>query len=348
MSDSELLCYCRPGFEPELAAELMARTAALGVAGYCRTGAGWVSFVSPEAAALLAKLKFSRLIFARQLLLVGARLDNLPRENRIEPLLAAARAQGLPPAAELWVESADSAAGRELLPFCRKFTVPLRARLKREGLLTPTATDKRLHVFFHSGDSCQLGYSLTANSSPNYLGIRRLKMPPAAPSRSTLKLEEALLTFIPDWANRPHDRQQAVDLGASPGGWTYQLVRHGMAVQAVDNGRLDAALLKTGLVEHHAADGFKYAPPNKVQLLVCDMVESPQRITALMVQWLLRDWCDEMIFNLKLPMKKRFAEVESCLDQIHQQLRAAGVDFSLQAKQLYHDREEITVHLARR
>ena len=41
-----LLCYCRPGFEPELAAELSARAAGAGVGGYARTerGSGYVVF----------------------------------------------------------------------------------------------------------------------------------------------------------------------------------------------------------------------------------------------------------------------------------------------------------------
>ena len=53
------------------------------------------------------------------------------------------------------------------------------------------------------------------------MGIPRLRFPRGAPSRSSLKLEEAWLVFL-----RAKERQQrlvpgmqAVDLGAAPGGW---------------------------------------------------------------------------------------------------------------------------------
>ena len=52
------------------------------------------------------------------------------------------------------------------------------------------------------------------------------------------------------------------------------------------------------------------------------------------------------MFNLKLPMKKRHAEVERCAALIHDTLRRARVPATLALKQLYHDREEVTGYLA--
>ena len=46
------------------------------------------------------------------------------------------------------------------------------------------------------------------------------------------------------------------------------------------------------------------------------------------------------VFNLKLPMKKRWQETRLCLDLFAQQ---AQKPLTIRAKQLYHDREEITV-----
>ena len=47
------------------------------------------------------------------------------------------------------------------------------------------------------------------------MGIPRLKFPSDAPSRSTLKLEEAFHMFIPydEWEERLEGGLQAVDLG---------------------------------------------------------------------------------------------------------------------------------------
>ena len=80
------------------------------------------------------------------------------------------------------------------------------------------------------------------------MGIPRLRFPADAPSRSTLKLEEAFHVFIPadEWDERPASGMHAVDLGACPGGWTYQLVKRSMMVHSVDNGPMAPSLMETG------------------------------------------------------------------------------------------------------
>ena len=182
------------------------------------------------------------------------------------------------------------------------------------------------------------------------MGIPRLKFPAEAPSRSTLKLEEAILTFIPQAEEKKRftDSMTGVDLGACPGGWTYQLVKRGVFVYAVDHGKMAASLHETGRIEHCAEDGFKFQPPKRktIDWLVCDMVEQPIRISKLIAKWLINGWCRETIFNLKLPMKKRYQEVQLCLNYLGDELAKNGFRFSIQAKHLYHDREEITVHIA--
>jgi 23S rRNA (cytidine2498-2'-O)-methyltransferase len=180
------------------------------------------------------------------------------------------------------------------------------------------------------------------------MGIARLRMPSAAPSRSTLKLAEALLEFFDERERSTlfAPGTTAVDLGASPGGWTWQLVQRHMRVVAVDNGAIDPALLDSGLVKHRRDDGFHFRPPEPVDWMVCDMVESPSRIARLAAQWVGEGWCGGAIFNLKLPMKKRWEEVERCRAIIDEALGGGG--YFLRMKHLSHDREEVTAYLARR
>lgn len=59
--------------------------------------------------------------------------------------------------------------------------------------------------------------------------------------------------------------------------------------------------------------------------MVCDMVEKPAKVAALMASWLVNGWCRETIFNLKLPMKKRYEEVSQNLAYIQQQLDEHGL-----------------------
>ncbi|WP_411358582.1 23S rRNA (cytidine(2498)-2'-O)-methyltransferase RlmM [Pseudidiomarina salilacus] len=359
---SGLVAYCRPGFESDCAAELQEKAAVLGSFGYCQTKAqqGYVIYrcAAEEAEHLAKKLALSELIFSRQFIAILAEIDDLPSEDRVTPLQLALLDEqvtenfaGIKPAGDLRVETPDTNVGKELTKFCRKFTVPLRQGLRKAGWMTPQVSDRRptLHAFFISNQHVILGFSFSFNQSPWLMGIPRLRMPSDAPSRSTLKLDEAFQVFIPahEREERVQSGMNAVDLGAAPGGWTYQLVHRGMMVQAVDNGPMAESLMDTGQVKHIREDGFRYRPKKKnVTWLVCDMVEKPSRVGELMTSWILEGDCKEAIFNLKLPMKRRYAAVAEYLAQMKETLSTEGRGrFELQAKQLYHDREEITVHL---
>lgn len=146
---------------------------------------------------------------------------------------------------------------------------------------------------------------------------------------------------------RVRSGMNAVDLGACPGGWTYQLVRRGMMVSAVDNGPMNEKLMETGQVKHFREDGFRFEPQRKnIYWLVCDMVEKPARVAELIEAWAINGWFKEAIFNLKLPMKSRYKEVMAILNTMQEILKENGInEFQLQCKHLYHDRDEVTVHL---
>ena len=353
---NKVLLYCRQGFEKECAAEITAKAAEREVFGFARVKeeSGYVLFECyqpEEAEKLVRELPFSELIFSRQMIVVGELLRDLPPSDRVTPvsgMLSGVVEKG----GELRVEVPDTNESKELLKFCRKFTVPLRAGLRSAGILLNYESNKRpvVHVFFIAPGCCYVGYSLPENNSPFFMGIPRLKFPSDAPSRSTLKLEEAFHVFIPadEWDERLGSGMYAVDLGACPGGWTWQLVKRSMMVHAVDNGPMAPGLMDTGQVFHHREDGFRYRPTrNNIYWLVCDMVEKPVRVANLMADWMINGWCREAIFNLKLPMKKRYEEVSQNLAMIDEKLKANGINAQIRARQLYHDREEVTVHIWR-
>jgi 23S rRNA (cytidine2498-2'-O)-methyltransferase len=106
---------------------------------------------------------------------------------------------------------------------------------------------------------------------------------------------------------------------------------------------MQVELMKTGMVEHLKTDAFTYEPDKKVDWLVCDMAERPLHVSRLIARWLTKGLCHNAIFNLKLPMKKRLLATHECIDLLHQQLTEKNIKFTIQAKHLYHDREEITV-----
>lgn len=348
MNAQALLIYCRPGFEKEAAAEIQARTAQAGISGYVKTrpDSGFVLFQSMEVMAPEQQLRlhYHELIFARQLVfLFEGEPWALPAGDRITPLLENLRRCGAG-FRELRLETADTNEAKELSGFLRKFTPAVESALQKSGLQQRKAAHT-LHLFFLDSTSVYAGFSAPDNASPWLLGIPRLKFPAAAPSRSTLKLEEAFLCFLSTEQRRELLREGAtgVDLGAAPGGWTWQLVKHGLSVTAIDNGPMDAALMQTGQVEHLKVDGFHYRPVRPVSWLVCDMVEKPARIAELCAGWVADGAAANAIFNLKLPMKKRYEEVQLCQDIIAQRMGTKA--YRLRIKQLFHDREEVTAWL---
>jgi 23S rRNA (cytidine2498-2'-O)-methyltransferase len=347
-----VLLYCRAGFENECAGEFCAVAAGHGVDGYARTkpDTGYVLFTphaSEHLAALAEALHIRDLIFARQFVFVAPLIADLPVDDRATPLAAAIVPLGHE-FSDLWLETADTNEAKELSSFLKKFQKPLFYALQNSGVAATGSHDNqfapRLHVFFLSSAAAYVGVSNPSRASPWPLGIPRLRSPRGAPSRSTQKLAEAFIVF--DLERRLRAGQTAVDLGAAPGGWSFQFAQREIHVTAIDNGNIDPALMATGLVEHIKADGFHWRPKRGgVDWLVCDMVEKPVRIAQLMADWVAEGRTQHAIFNLKLPMKKRREEVERCFDLIDARLEQAGRRYELKARQLYHDREEITVYL---
>ena len=349
---TSIVLYCRPGFEKECGAEIQEKASWNEMYGYLELlkNQGVVFFhlhESDDGEKLIRKLPLKRLIFTRQWFVTLTDKIDLPEYNRVEAITEALGTDWQ--YADLRMETPDTNDGKALSKFCRKLAVPLRQGLRKVKCLSEKG-DKNgaiLHALFLSGQEVILGFSLHENNSPHVMGIPRLRFPSQSPSRSTLKLDEAFLYFVPrsEWEERLTSGMNAVDLGSAPGGWTYQLVRRGMMVTSVDNGPMAESLMETGQVKHKMMDGFKYVPMKQnVHWLVCDMIEKPTRVAKLMADWLLKGYCKEAIFNLKLPMKGRYQQVNEDLQLIKDEFVKHKVKYELYAKHLYYDREEVTVH----
>jgi 23S rRNA (cytidine2498-2'-O)-methyltransferase len=350
---------CRPGFEPEAAAEGRVALAGAGLDAMPEPATGLVRFRFADAVPRAALPAPRDLVFARAAWAAFARLDRIDPKDRLSPLLAAL--DGVPAVADAWVEVPDGGDGAALAAFARSFEAALISALRRGGRLDPSCGIV-LRVLAASGTDLALALDRAGELPPGRAGVPRLKLPREAPSRSALKIEEAWLTLL-----APAERERAlaagmtaVDLGAAPGGWSWQLARLGLRVTAIDNGPLAPSALATGRIQHMRADGFRWRPPRPVDWLVCDMVEQPSRVARLIGDWLARGDARAALFNLKLPMKKRWPETVACLAALADMIDAVlppavvaaagrsamaadGGRFELRARQLYHDREEITV-----
>ncbi|MDE2310113.1 MAG: 23S rRNA (cytidine(2498)-2'-O)-methyltransferase RlmM [Betaproteobacteria bacterium] len=341
------LLYCRPGFEQDCAQEALrqARQQSPVIAAQppILANSGYAVVALNEQT-----LSYRELIFARQLIRLHQTIEALPERDRLTPILAAiATLPGMFGA--LWLEVPDTNEGKTLSAFTRRFQPLLENALREQGRLQDDIKLPRLHIFFPDKSSALVGTSDPHNSAAAIMGIVRQNMPAEAPSRSTLKLAEAIEVFM-DRSEQTRLLRQgmtAVDLGAAPGGWTWQLVKRGIRVTAIDNGPMKGVLAKHPLVQHLRQDGFKYVPRCAVDWLVCDMVEQPSRVARLIEEWFAAGLARHAIFNLKLPMKQRIAALDGALNGIRSHLDHEGINYRILAKQLYHDREEVTVFITR-
>ncbi|MEO6929800.1 MAG: 23S rRNA (cytidine(2498)-2'-O)-methyltransferase RlmM [Casimicrobiaceae bacterium] len=362
-----VVAYCRAGFEGETAIDITRVAEAAGARAHCAPVAN-AAYVAADVATLDMRRWRQALIdmppiFARSMFVgsgphalvpAGHAAGQRTGVDRVTPIVAAIEALATP-AAALWVEFADTNEGKAMSTLARALTARIEGELRVRGLLPHASTDahaprnrKRLHVFLPDGAAAYVGTSIGESGSPWPMGIPRLRMPHSAPSRSTLKLVEALVTFLGDAeASALRPGMHAVDLGAAPGGWTWQLAHRGLRVTAVDNGALRGDIADDSLVTHVRADGFKYRPRRAVDWVTCDIVEQPLRIATLMADWLAGGLARRALFNLKLPMKKRYDEVLRCAAVIEDRLSGAAIDATLRVRQLYHNRAEVTAYLAR-
>lgn len=101
------------------------------------------------------------------------------------------------------------------------------------------------------------------------------------PSRAYLKLWEAW-TRLGAW---PAPGETCLDLGASPGGWTWAAAQLGAAVTAIDKAELDPAIAAMPGVTHRTGSAFALGP-EPVDWLLSDVIAYPRRMLALVTRWI--------------------------------------------------------------
>jgi 23S rRNA (cytidine2498-2'-O)-methyltransferase len=190
------------------------------------------------------------------------------------------------------------------------------------------------------------GVSLSRDNLSDWPGgMRHYAQLPEQISRAELKLLEALETFgvsLPDSGD-------ALDLGAAPGGWTRLLRDAGMRVVAVDPARLDDRL--GGRVEHYRGYAEDYleealARRKKFDIIANDMRMDAREAARLLVQARSCLRPDGFIIStLKLPHAAIDIDPSRNLKEA---IRLLEKHFAVvQAKQLFHNRQEVTVIAAK-
>ena len=134
-------------------------------------------------------------------------------------------------------------------------------------------------------------------SSPFPDGEARFVEDRTAPSRAYLKLWE-LFTLLEE---RPKPGDLCVDLGCSPGGWTWVLQKLGARVVSVDKAALDPAVAGLPGIEFRQLSAFALDPRavGRVDWLFSDVVCYPTRLLALVQKWLAAGTVRRFVCTLK-------------------------------------------------
>jgi len=117
------------------------------------------------------------------------------------------------------------------------------------------------------------------------------------PSRAYRKLWEAL-TLI---GRRPLPGETCLDLGSSPGGWSWALQRLGARVISVDKAPLAPEIARLPGIEHRSESAFALDPARigPVDWLFSDVVCYPARLLALVERWLAAETCRRFVCAVK-------------------------------------------------
>ena len=229
---------------------------------------------------------------------------------------------------------------RVLLEFCReRFTRVWRRYAPPDALPWPDSPALVLNVAVATAGTWACAMPLRELSDPRPGGIHRMAFDPAAPARSYMKVEEAFDLM----GERPARGQTVVDLGASPGGWSYAFLKRGCAVTAVDNGpmRLRDPERHGGRLTHVREDGVTFEPlprSRPVDWLVSDMLVSTGKNIGMLRRWFDGRWMQRFVVNVKLPQVELYPSLRPMVDYLD---TVPGVAFRL--RHLYHDRREVTL-----
>ena len=181
----------------------------------------------------------------------------------------------------------------------------------------------------------------------------------APPSRAYQKLEEAFAWM----GTAPRAGETCVDLGASPGGWTATMVKHGARVVAVDRAPLVPALAHHPLVTSVIGNAFTYLPDAvadadadadadavavavaaaPVDWLVSDVVCEPPRSLGLCDAWLSGGLCRNLVVTVKFKGRAGYGVLAE-LSPLFARVRP---EFA-RVKQLAHNKNEVTVMVSRK
>ncbi len=129
------------------------------------------------------------------------------------------------------------------------------------------------------------------------------------PSRAYLKLWEAITRF----GVYPKPGDVCIDLGATPGGWSWVLASLGAQVTAVDKAPLAPKIAAMPNVTYRQESAFGIVPAQEPTMdwLVCDVIAYPSRMVRLMQAWVDAGKARNIVCTLKFQGETDFDSADA-------------------------------------
>jgi len=247
------------------------------------------------------------------------------------------------------VQRPETPKGQALTELANKVEVKLEKTLRANGLMPePSRGLPRLHLYIASNTLAFVGVSDPHLAAPYPLDISKKTPGGEAPNTSAVELSEALDFFIPqgEHLTRLKAGMRTVNLGALPGGWSWELTRRGLLTTAVDRTELPAPLRASNLLTSVIADNLSYKPEIPVHWLFSDISAPAKLICDLVARWVVEGLLlREALFKLRLTERERTSGIGELLDGIKRRVEKAGAKCQIASKHLYRNKNEVTCHL---
>ena len=132
---------------------------------------------------------------------------------------------------------------------------------------------------------------------------------------------------------RPGPGAVCLDLGSSPGGWSWALAQLGARVVSVDKAPLAPAVMRRPGIEYIAESAFALDPRaiGPIDWLFSDVISYPARLLAFIERWLAAGTCRRFVCTVKFQGETDHATAA----------RFAAIPGS-RLRHLFHNKHELT------
>lgn len=145
------------------------------------------------------------------------------------------------------------------------------------------------------------------------------------PSRAYLKLWETFI-LLGRW---PQPGERCLELGASPGGWTWVLANLGASVTAVDRAPLDPRLNRHPNIRFQKGNAFGVKPSDleePLDWLFSDLICYPDKLLEYVRLWLDAGRCRNFVCTIKFQGEGHYDVIRSFAEIPHSRLMHLSVN----------------------